>query len=118
MSPKKGDPVAPPTIAEEWHIRYCTNEAIKGWHDLETRAGGNLRKAWEVMRDSPGPGSGKPCSRHSQLKGCLASGTHGGRELPRWQIEVTGGDRIWYLLDVDGHTVWVQYAGGHPKATD
>jgi hypothetical protein len=38
--------------------------------------------------------------------------------MPRWQIEVTGGDRIWYLLDVDRHTVWVEYAGGHPKATD
>lgn len=38
--------------------------------------------------------------------------------MPRWQIDVTGGDRIWYLLDVDRHTVWVEYGGGHPKATD
>jgi hypothetical protein len=41
-----------------------------------------------------------------------------GRLLPRRQIEVTGGDRVWYLLDVEKHTVWVDYAGAHPKATE
>lgn len=118
MSPKKGDPVAPPATGAEWRIRYSTNDAIKGWQDLETHAPGNLRQAWEAMRHDPGPGPGRPTSRHHQLKGNLAHGTHGGRDLPQWQIEVTGGDRIWYLLDVDKHTVWVQYAGAHPKATD
>jgi hypothetical protein len=118
VSPKKGDAVAPPTVGTEWRIRYCTNEAIKGWQDLETRATENLRKSWEVMRYDPGPGPGKPTNRHHQLKGDLAHGRHGGRVLPLWQIEVTGGDRIWYLLDVDKRTVWVQYAGAHPKATD
>ncbi|QFZ17774.1 hypothetical protein [Saccharothrix syringae] len=118
MSPKKGDPVAPPTIGDEWRIRYCTTEAVKGWQDLETRASGNLRQAWETMRGNPGPGPGKPTNRHHQLKGSLAHGTHNGKTLHRWQIEVTGGDRIWYLLDADKHTVWVQYAGAHPKATE
>jgi hypothetical protein len=60
VSPKKGDPVAPPAVGAEWRVRYCTNEAIKGWQDLETRAAENLRKAWEVMRNDPGPGPGKP----------------------------------------------------------
>ncbi|GGP39629.1 hypothetical protein [Saccharothrix coeruleofusca] len=118
MSPKKGDSVAPPAIGSEWRVRYCTNQAIKGWHDLETRAAGNLRQAWEVMRNDPGPGPGKPTNRHHQLKGSLAYGTHNGQVLPCWQIEVTGGDRIWYLLDADRRTVWVQYAGPHPKATE
>jgi hypothetical protein len=45
VNPKKGDSVAPPTVGEEWRIRYCTNDAIKGWQDLETRAAENLRKA-------------------------------------------------------------------------
>ncbi|MGW6196243.1 hypothetical protein ACWF0M_08850 [Kribbella sp. NPDC055110] len=39
--------------------------------------------------------------------------------LEQWQYEVTGGGRIWYLVDVDQRTVWITYAGtGHPKATD
>ncbi|MEU4743580.1 hypothetical protein AB0G02_24380 [Actinosynnema sp. NPDC023658] len=83
MSPKKGDPVAPPTVDAEWRIRFSGNDAIKGWLDLETRATANLRQAWEVMRHDPGPGAGKPTGRHHQLKGSLAHGTHAGRALPR-----------------------------------
>lgn len=77
----------------------------------------NLREAWEVMRHDPGPGPGKPTDRHHQLKRGLSTEVLGGRVLPRWQVEVTGGDRVWYLLYVEKHTVWVEYAGAHPKAT-
>ncbi|WP_247648652.1 hypothetical protein [Saccharomonospora xinjiangensis] len=53
------------------------------------------------------------------MKYDLAVGRHGGRELPQWQIEVTGGGRIWYLVDEENRTVWLRYAGtGHPKRTD
>jgi hypothetical protein len=53
------------------------------------------------------------------LKGKLALVERRGVLLPQWQIEVTGGGRIWYLLDELNKTVWVRYAGtGHPKATD
>ncbi|NKQ57491.1 hypothetical protein HFP15_31970 [Amycolatopsis sp. K13G38] len=117
MSPKRGDPVAPPPTANEWAIRYATTAAIAGWKELEATASGNLRRAWEAMRNNPAPGS--PTGRHHQLKGSLATGTHRGRVLPRWQIEVTGGARIWYLVDEDHRTVWVQHAAvGHPKQTE
>lgn len=44
---------------------------------------------------------------------------HKGEELPQWQIEVTGGGRVIYLLDVKRRTVWIKYAGvGHPKFTE
>ncbi|WP_086819518.1 hypothetical protein [Allokutzneria sp. NRRL B-24872] len=119
MSPKKGDAVAPPVTGAEWRICYGTTEAAKGWQELENAAAGNPRKAWDTMRTDPGPGPGKPTSRHHRLKGQLAAGTRGGHHLPQWQLEVTGGGRIWYLLDAEKRTVWVQYAGtGHPKATD
>jgi hypothetical protein len=36
-----------------------------------------------------------------------------------WQIEVTGGGRVWYLVDREKSAIWIYYAGpGHPKATD
>lgn len=39
--------------------------------------------------------------------------------LERWQYEVTGGGRVWYLIDDDNRTAWLIYAGtAHPKATD
>jgi hypothetical protein len=38
--------------------------------------------------------------------------------MPRRQIEVSGGDRDWCLLDVEKRAVWIDYAGAHPKATE
>jgi hypothetical protein len=36
-----------------------------------------------------------------------------------WQYEVTGGGRIWYMIDDARRTAWITYAGsGHSKATD
>lgn len=116
MSPKKNDPVAPPTIGEEWHTRCGRTDVIDGWQELENRAASNLCAAGEVMRHRPG--AGNPTGRHHPLGGRLATGVRAGRVLPRWQIEVTGGDRVWYLLDAEKRTVWVDYAGAHPKATE
>lgn len=118
MSPKKNDPIAPPTIGAEWHVRYFATAAANGWQELENRAANNLRAAWETMRHGPGSASEASVGRHHPLKRPLATGVRGGRVLPRWQIEVTGGDRVWYLLDVEQRTVWVDYAGAHPKATE
>ncbi len=119
MSPKRCDHVAPPPANGEWAIRFATSEAAKGGQELEGAAPGNLRWAWELMRTDPVPGPGKPTSRHSQLKGDLATGGHGGRALPQWEIEVTGDGRISYLLDEERHTVRVKAATtGHPKSTD
>jgi hypothetical protein len=57
--------------------------------------------------------------RHHRLKGSLATGVVKGRALDRWQLEVTGAGRIWYLVDAQSNTVWIDHAGpGHPRATD
>lgn len=119
MSPKRHDRVAPPPVSGEWEVRYGTTEAIKGWEELGNAAPGNTAEAWRTMRTNPGPGPGRPTTRHHQLKGSLATGTHRGREMPMWQIEVTGGGRVIYLLDEDNRSVWIKYAGvGHPKITE
>lgn len=117
MSPKRGDRVAPPPRAGEYDLRFDTAEAAKGWDNLSAQVPANLRKAFEAIRDNPRP---TPATeRHHRLKGALATGTHAGRTLERWQYEVTGGGRIWYLVDPETQTVWMTYAGTrHPKATD
>ncbi len=97
-------------------MRFGTTEAAKGWEELCRQAPHNLRRAWDALRTEPCP---PPTTRQHRLKGPLATGTFDGRVLPCWQYEVTGGGRIWYLIDADRRTVWVQAAGtGHPKATD
>jgi hypothetical protein len=119
MSLKKGDLVPQPAIGDEWTIRFSTTKAARGWPDLEIVACGNLRKAWDAMRHSPGPGPAQRTNRHHRLVGTLAHETVRGRQLPQWQIEVTSGGRIWYLLDEEKRTVWVDYAGTqHPKETE
>jgi hypothetical protein len=51
--------------------------------------------------------------------GSLGTALLKGERLERWQYEVTGGGRIWYVIDDAERIAWVTYAGtGHPKATD
>lgn len=116
MSPKRGDRVAQPPGPGEWEIRFHTNEAAKGWEELCHQALGNTRTAWTTMRLDPTPRAESP--RHQRLKYELATGTKDGRVLDHWQIEVTGAGRVWYLVDHEKATIWIDYAGpGHPKAT-
>jgi hypothetical protein len=117
VSPKRGDLVAPPSVDTEYIMRFANNDAAKGWEELCRHASGNLRRCFEVIRDNPRPRP--PTSRQHRLDGSLAKGEYRGRVLERWQFEVTGGARIWYLVDEADQTVWIVWAGpGHPKLTD
>jgi hypothetical protein len=92
-------------------------ESANGWEDLCKQAPGNTLDAWTIMRTNPAPPVQSP--RHHRLRAGLATGSHRGRKLDRWQIEVTGSGRIWYLVDSERTTIWIHYAGpGHPKATE
>lgn len=117
MSPKRGDRVAPPPDPDEWDVVFGTNEAAKGWDELCVQAAANTLQAWRIMRIGPAPAV--MTSRHHRLKGRYAMGTYRGQPLPQWQIEVTSGGRIWYLLDAGRRRVLVMYASPrHPKATE
>lgn len=108
MSPKRGDRAAPPPIGDEYDLRFANSEAADGWENLSRHAPTNLRRAYDRIRATP-RAMDIPDRRH-RLKG---------QPLERWQYEVTGGGRVWYLLDDTNRTAWITYAGtGHPKATD
>jgi hypothetical protein len=93
--------------------QFFSSQAAKGWEELCRQVPGNTARAWEEIRREPQPVP--RTSRRLRLKGPLAH-VDG---LEQWQYEVTGGGRIWYLVDIDKNTVWITYAGaGHPKATD
>ncbi|HEX5496871.1 MAG TPA: hypothetical protein VFX70_20105 [Mycobacteriales bacterium] len=117
MSPKRGDRAAPPPTGDEYDIRFANNEAAEGWESLSRHAAGNLRRAFEKIRTTPRALDNS--KRQHRLIGRLGVGTFKGHTLERWQFEVTGGGRIWYLVDDANGIVWITYAGtGHPKATD
>ncbi|WP_129843033.1 hypothetical protein [Streptomyces sp. RFCAC02] len=117
MSLGRGDPVAPPPVAGEFDVRFATKDAVSGWQDLCRQAPGNTRRAWDEMRTNPAPFP--PTERHHRLRFDLASAVHQGRELPQWQLEVTGGGRVWYLFDQEKRVCWLKLAKvGHPRKTD
>jgi hypothetical protein len=116
LSPKRGDRAAPPPVENEYDLRFASNPAAEGWENLARQAATNLRDAFDAIRAQPRP---RPTGRHHRLKGSLATGEWKGNEYERWQYEVTGGGRIWYLIDDDRCIAWIVYAGtGHPKETD
>lgn len=117
MSPKRGDRAAPPPVDGEFDLRFANSGAADGWEQLGRHAAGNLRRAHDAIRANP-RATAVP-ERHHRLKGSLASGVWKGQQLERWQYEVTGGGRIWYLIDDERRTAWITYAGtGHPRETD
>jgi hypothetical protein len=117
VSPKRGDRAAPPPIGAEYDLRFANTEAADGWEHLGRHAPGNLRRAFEKIRAAP-RAADNPDRQH-RLKGKLGTSVFKGQELERWQYEVTGGGRIWYLLEATNSTASITYAGtGHPKATD
>lgn len=117
MSPKRGERAAPPGGRANWEVRFLETDAARGWETLCQQSADNTLAAWETMRRMPTPPAFSP--RHHRLRRELATGVVKGRILDHWQIEVTGAGRIWYLVDEENRTVWIDYAGpGHPKATD
>jgi hypothetical protein len=117
VSPRRGDRAAPPPAEGEYDLRFASNQAADGWEQLGHQAGGNLRRAFDTIR--AGPRSRSAPERHHRLKGGLGTAVWKGESLERWQYEVTGGGRIWYVIDDARRTIWITYAGtGHPKATD
>ena len=114
MSPaKRGDRVALPAGTDHWELRFFSTPAAKGWEELCRQVPGNTARVWAEIRVEPQPFP--QSGRHHRLKGTLS--TQDG--LEQWQYEVTGGGRIWYLVDPEVRTVWITYAGtGRPRATD
>jgi hypothetical protein len=116
VSPKRRDRVAPPPAPGEWEIRFYTNDAAKGWGALCQQAATNTAKAWHLIREDPRP---PVDDRHFPLRGALATRLIDGVSCDHWELEVTGGGRIFYAIDDSRHTVWITVAGtGHPKVTD
>ncbi|MFF7878718.1 hypothetical protein [Streptomyces californicus] len=117
MSLGKNDDVPPPPAKGEYHIKFANRQAAVGWRQLMQQIPANTNTAWYLMRKTPSPAV--ETDRHHRLKFALAEGVRDGETFPQWQIEVSGGGRIWYLHDENRQTCWVTQAGtGHPRQTD
>jgi hypothetical protein len=116
VSPKRLDHVAPPSVGDEWTVKFGETAAARGWEALCAHAKTKTREAFEFMRQNPRTPQD---TSHHQLRDDLSTRLFQGRELEQWQIKVSGSGRIWYLPDDQNHTVWVVYASAaHPKSTE
>ncbi|MFF0157832.1 hypothetical protein ACFYRY_09895 [Streptomyces sp. NPDC005263] len=98
-------------------VRFADAASAKGWDSLAQQARENTYRAWTTMRTDPGPVNETPGTTGSRAAWRTAPTAD--RPCEQWQIEVTGGGRIWYLLDTARDTCWITFAGtGHPRATD
>ncbi|WP_229860484.1 hypothetical protein [Streptomyces litmocidini] len=53
------------------------------------------------------------------MKYDLATVVFDGKRRDQWQIEVTSGGRVWYVVDEERKIVWLLHAASrHPKKTE
>ncbi|MDQ5895435.1 MAG: hypothetical protein QG596_1696 [Actinomycetota bacterium] len=98
-------------------IRYENRSVVREWEQLFPKFSSQLSQLYDQLASDSRywPKSDK----HYQLKGELATKTKGGKPLERWQHKISGAGRIWFLVDEDARTVWLEAAGeGHPSKTD
>lgn len=104
-----------PAVGDEWELRFLKNPAAKGWEDLCRQYPEAAARAHDELRVNPRARN----DRNHPLKGALATGAAHGQILERWQHEVTGAGRIWFLIDDERRVLWFEQATvGHPKATE
>jgi hypothetical protein len=118
VSGKRGGKVERPTASDEWVLKFGAREAAKAWTELgNAKLANALARLYDVLVKDP-RWRGNP-DRHHQLKGELATGTYDGRKMERWQHEISGSGRVWFLVDDAHKTVWIVHvSAGHPSATD
>lgn len=104
-----------PATGTQWELRFCKKHAVAQWDQLCSQLPEVAARVYDSLRDDPRAHSDR-CHR---LRGAEGSGTHRGEIMDRWQFEVTGGGRLFYLIDDPEHTVWLEdVALGHPKRTE
>jgi hypothetical protein len=111
----RGRRVPRPPAPGEWDIRYWRNSVEDDWDKLVAVAPPAAARAWEWLRRRPR----ERTDRNHPLRGSLAAARHGGRTYERWQHEVTGSGRIWFLIDDRRRTIFIEkVTTGHPKETE
>lgn len=115
MAGKKGGRVPQPSDPGDWTLRFLKSSVSDDWDKLCAQEVGAASASYDHMAKMP-RARGARCTR---LAGAMESKLVDGKTLERWQFEMTGGGRIFYLLDDDRKIVWVEAIHfGHPKQTE
>lgn len=99
-------PLTPPKTTsdgEAWTVLARNRRVNRTWEALMERAPETTRTCYEHLRDHP---TKRVPRRVYPLRGKRYRGV--------WGYEVTGGDRVYYVPDLEEQTVLVYYADEHP----
>lgn len=114
---KRNHPAPRPPKPGEWGLILSTKEAVRGWTDLCQQARGPTATLYDHLTGDPRAIQNP--ERQGKLKGKLGTTEVNGNAYDQWQYEVTGGGRVWYVIDEDKRRVLITWAStGHPKQTE
>jgi hypothetical protein len=113
MNASDQSPLQPPeldlTVPEEslekleWRVIAKNKRVNKTWEDLIRQAPESCQRCYAYLSQTP---LQRLPRRVFPLKGKKYKGA--------WEFEVTSGDRVFYIPDIDRQMVVVYYAGKHP----
>lgn len=118
-------PLPRPLRPGDWVIVARTRKVHQDWLQLCNQAAGEAQRVYDKLQTDPTYQDG---DRQHPLEGAPGRAQWQGQAVRRWQIDVTSGGRIWYLVDEapvgagqrrrSGTVVIDQVHFGHPKSTE
>lgn len=121
----QGFDVERPVRPGSWDVVARSKKVADDWAELSRSVAGECQRVFDQLQSNPVFDDG---NRQLRLQGSLGEASDDGRMLPRWQIDVTSGGRIFYLVDGTPHgqgqrrragrVIIVAVHAGHPKETE
>lgn len=118
-------PVQRPVRPGSWEVVARNPKIHKDWIELCNQFAGEAQRVYDQVQTDPTCQDG---DRQHPLEGDAGRGRYQGREVRRWQIDVTSGGRLWYFVDATpvgkgqkrrAGTVVIDHVHfGHPKSTE
>lgn len=123
--PEETFAVRRPVRPGNWDVAARSKKVAGLWDELANQFAGECQRVYDQLQSDPMYDDG---DRQHPLEGEKGRGSFQGRSLRRWQIDVTSGGRVWYLVDPadsgsgqkrrSGLVIIDQVHPGHPKSTE
>lgn len=117
--------IARPIRPGSWTIVARSEKVATEWREFVNQAAGECNRVYDQLESNPAYDDG---DRQHPLEGEAGRVTFQGRAYQRWQIDITSGGRLWYLMDPtpfgsgqkrrSGLVIIDRVHFGHPKGTE
>ena len=85
-----------PARPGNWQVVARSKKVAAAWMELSSRFAGECQRVYDQLERDPTFDDG---DRQHPLEGQAGRGSFEGVAMLRWQIDVTSGARVWYLID-------------------